>query len=96
LNRGRHLCSAGRPSGWALAHIPVRNMVQHYVRKSTCQSWTVDAMGSAIQEVASGVSVRSAARHHNIPRNTLKHRVLKKNKQVHGSDKGWGHLHCLP
>ena len=21
LNRGRHLCSAGRPSGWALAHI---------------------------------------------------------------------------
>ena len=24
LNRGRHLCSAGRPSGWALAHILVR------------------------------------------------------------------------
>ena len=23
LNRGRHLCSAGRPSGWALAHILV-------------------------------------------------------------------------
>ena len=23
LNRGRHLCSAGRPSRWALAHIPV-------------------------------------------------------------------------
>jgi len=21
LNKGRHLCSAGRPSGWALAHI---------------------------------------------------------------------------
>jgi len=21
LNRGRHLCSAGRPSRWALAHI---------------------------------------------------------------------------
>jgi len=21
LNRGRHLCSAGRPSGWTLAHI---------------------------------------------------------------------------
>jgi len=30
---------------------------------------------SAIQEVASGVSVRSAARHHNIPRNTLKRRA---------------------
>jgi len=25
LNRGRHLCSAGRPSGWALAHILVFN-----------------------------------------------------------------------
>ena len=25
LNRGRHLCSAGRPSGWALAHILVRD-----------------------------------------------------------------------
>jgi len=23
LNRGHHLCSAGRPSGWALAHILV-------------------------------------------------------------------------
>jgi len=23
LNSGRHLCSAGRPSGWALAHILV-------------------------------------------------------------------------
>ena len=23
LSRGRHLCSAGRPSGWALAHILV-------------------------------------------------------------------------
>jgi len=22
LNRGRHLCSAGRPSRWALVHIP--------------------------------------------------------------------------
>ena len=25
LNRGCHLCSAGRPSGWALAHILVHN-----------------------------------------------------------------------
>ena len=25
LNRGRHLCSAGRPSCWALAHILVRD-----------------------------------------------------------------------
>jgi len=47
---------------------------------------------SAIQEVASRVSVRSTTRHHNIPRNTLKRRVLRKNKQVHGSDKGL--FHC--
>ena len=26
LNRGRHLYSAGRPSGWALAHILVFNV----------------------------------------------------------------------
>jgi len=28
LNRGRQLCSAGRPSGWALAHILVSGVVQ--------------------------------------------------------------------
>jgi len=28
LNRGRHLRSAGRPSGWALAHILVRGVIQ--------------------------------------------------------------------
>jgi len=28
LNRGRRLCSAGRPSGWALAHILVLTSVQ--------------------------------------------------------------------
>jgi len=26
-DRGRHLCSAGRPSGWALAHILVRQLL---------------------------------------------------------------------
>ena len=26
LNRGRHLCSAGRPSGWALTHILVSDI----------------------------------------------------------------------
>jgi len=30
LNRGRHLCSTGRPSGWALAHILVLNIVHIY------------------------------------------------------------------
>jgi len=27
LNRVCHLCSAGRPSGWALAHILVKNII---------------------------------------------------------------------
>ena len=27
LNRGRHLCSAGRPSGWSLAHILVSTVL---------------------------------------------------------------------
>ena len=30
LNRGRHLCSAGRPSGWALAHILVLILFSQY------------------------------------------------------------------
>jgi len=37
LNRGRHLCSAGRPSGWALAHI----LVQHVLLSTQC----FDAVG---------------------------------------------------
>ena len=32
LNRGRHLCSAGRPSRWALAHILVLHQNVHCVR----------------------------------------------------------------
>jgi len=27
LTRGRHLCSVGRPSGWALAHILVLTLI---------------------------------------------------------------------
>jgi len=29
LNRGRHLCSAGRPSRWALAHISSCRYICH-------------------------------------------------------------------
>ena len=29
FNRRRHVYSAGRPSGWALAHILVRILIQH-------------------------------------------------------------------
>jgi len=32
LNRGRHLCSAGRPSGWALAHILVSFYLSFFPR----------------------------------------------------------------
>ena len=36
LNRGRHLCSAGRPSRWALAHILVvrcfKNVFAHCIK----------------------------------------------------------------
>jgi len=35
LNRGRHLCSAGRPSRWALAHILVS---QWFTADFTCHS----------------------------------------------------------
>jgi len=38
LNRGRHLCSAGRPSGWALAHILVNFvLVFYFVMSCDCQ-----------------------------------------------------------
>jgi len=35
LNRGRHLCSAGRPSGWALAHILVGVCHEGYPEQNT-------------------------------------------------------------
>ena len=31
LNRGRHLCSAGRPSRWALAHILVFLVLKNHL-----------------------------------------------------------------
>jgi len=34
LNRGRHLCSTGRPSRWALAHILV--IISHSFSGATC------------------------------------------------------------
>ena len=38
LNRGRHLCSAGRPSRWALTHILVCLVAQGYTGCSIVQS----------------------------------------------------------
>jgi len=34
LNRGRHLYSAGRPSHWALAYIPVYSSLHSHIRIS--------------------------------------------------------------
>jgi len=33
LNRGRHLCSTGRPSRWVLAHILVQSFLQPWPRR---------------------------------------------------------------
>ena len=45
LNRGRHLCSAGRPSRWALAHILVRKCKLRSLFKewsdNRCVRWSV-------------------------------------------------------
>ena len=37
LNRGRHLCSAGRPSRWALAHILVVDVFHVFIVLLVCQ-----------------------------------------------------------
>ena len=39
LNRGRHLCLAGRPSRWALAHILVTFCVWHVYMLLLVQMW---------------------------------------------------------
>jgi len=44
LNRGRHLCSAGRPSRWALAHILVRTEMAARVRRALAEVCTVPAV----------------------------------------------------
>jgi len=38
LNRGRHLCSAGWPSGWALAHILVLYLFLYYTDRVLLQN----------------------------------------------------------
>jgi len=41
LNRGRHLCSAGRPSRWALAHIlvPLKIVPSHGGSEPPSNTW---------------------------------------------------------
>ena len=58
LNRGRHLCSAGRPSGWALAHILVvinsypllvtECMISDYVVHAVCKFLEYDDDGKLV------------------------------------------------
>ena len=50
LNRGRHLCSAGRPSRWALAHILVVLLLSNLYIK----------IGSVCPSVSATVSTQSA------------------------------------
>jgi len=41
LNRGRRLCSAGRPSRWALAHILVENFLKFSKRRRAVPLWPI-------------------------------------------------------
>ena len=55
-------------------------MPHKYIRKSTQQSWDVEAMQHAIEAVRRDkMPYSTAAKQFNVPRNTLKRRVLKKN-----------------
>ena len=71
-------------------------MVRNYRRTTTRQSWAAATMQSAIESVERGMPMRTAARQFNIPRNTLKRRVLQRNKHLCGYQKGLGHSQCLP
>lgn len=58
-------------------------MPYKYVRKSTQQSWDVEAMQHAIEAVRRDkMPYATAAKQFNVPRNTLKRRVLKKNRDA--------------
>ena len=49
LNRGHHLCSAGRQSRWTLAHIVVGTVLQQLtrftIRSTFCIMWSEHGMG---------------------------------------------------
>jgi len=52
LNRGRHLCSAGRPSGWALAHILVEllflSLTVEALQGKMCQNSLPSGVGRSL------------------------------------------------
>jgi len=61
LNRGRHLCSAGRPSGWALAHILVElfsiALTVEALQGTTCQDSMLSGEGRPLGAKISGEGV---------------------------------------
>jgi hypothetical protein len=58
-------------------------MPRKYERKSSQASWESEAMAEAIKAVKEGnMPFQTASKLYNIPRNTLKRRVLDKNKDA--------------
>lgn len=58
-------------------------MPYKYIRKSTQQSWEAEAMQHAIEAVRRDkMPFATAAKQFNVPRNTLKRRVLEKNRDA--------------
>jgi len=71
-------------------------MVSKYQRKSDQQSWDPQAMQRAIDAVNNeGMKWNTAAKTFNVPRNTLKRRVLKKNLQATDTKKILGHYRAV-
>lgn len=70
-------------------------MVSKYKRKSQQQSWDTVAMQGAIDAVKNGMPWQTAATTYNVPRNTLKRRVLNKNTDATGTTKVMGHYRAV-
>lgn len=66
-------------------------MVSKYKRKTEQQSWDPQAMQRAINAVKDGMPMQTAAKNYNVPRNTLKRRVLNKNQHAKDTNKVLGH-----
>ena len=70
-------------------------MPSKYNRTSTQQSWDAEAMMEAILAVRNGdMKFSTAAKHFNVPRNTLKRRVNKKNIEATENKKILGKYRC--
>lgn len=65
-------------------------MVYNYKRKGERQSWDPGNMQKAIEAVKGGMAFLTAATTYNVPRNTLKRRVLDKNMRATGNKKVFG------